>query len=137
MAIKIGILCSQEGLELAVLIAAVDKQRLPAEIKIVIADRESEALKLAREVGLHGVFVPRAAFHANRNGFERRLVELLREAEVEVVVLSGFQRELGPVFLETYGGHIYGHDLSPEELVPVLEKQLREELFTLTSVSGS
>lgn len=130
---KIGILCSQEGLELAVLIAAVDNHKIPADIKIVIADRDSEALKLAREIGLPGVFIPRSAFHANRSGFERRLVEVLHEAEVEIVVLAGYDRELGPVFIEAYGDNCFGWKLSPEELVPGLEKRLREELFTLTA----
>ena len=131
MSLKIGVLCSENGLELAVLISAVDSKRLPAEINLVIADRNSDALKLAREVGLLGVFIPRTAFHANRDGFERRLVELLQEAEVEYVILAGYNREIGPVLSEAYEGRILGHNLCPGELVPELEKKLRGKLFTL------
>ena len=131
MPLNIGILCSENGLELAVLIAAVDNKRLPAEIKIVIADRNSGALKLAREVGLPGVFIPRTAFHANRDAFEGRLVEIFQEAEVEYIILAGYAREVGPVLSEAYEERILGQDLCPEELVPELEKKLRGKLFSL------
>ena len=128
---KLGILCTSEGLELAALIAAAESGRLAGEIKIVIADRDSEALALAREAGLYGVFVPRAPFHANRDGFERRLAEVFFQAGAEAVVLAGYQRELGDVLLTEFSGRVYGQGLGPEELTADLEKRLRADRLSL------
>ncbi|MDR2946515.1 MAG: hypothetical protein LBV79_07220 [Candidatus Adiutrix sp.] len=128
---NLGILCSDEGLELAALIGAVENGRLPAASKMVVADRDGASLALAREAGLYGAFIPRAAFHANRDGYERRLVEILRGAEVEAVALAGFDREPGPVLCEAFPGRLYGQGLGPAELVDELEKRLRRDLFTI------
>jgi folate-dependent phosphoribosylglycinamide formyltransferase PurN len=127
MPLNLGLLCSNEGLELAAIIEAVQKGRLSVSIQIVIADRHSEALTLARSAGFYGVFVPRAPFHANRDGFERRLVEVLAQAEVQLVVLAGYEREPGPVLAEAFP--LFGLGLGPEELVSRLAE--KTGLFTL------
>ncbi len=97
------------------------------------ADRDSSALGLAREAGLYGAFLPRSAFHANRDGYERRLVEILRASEAEAVALAGFDREPGPVLTEAFPGRVYGRGLGPVELVAELEKRLRRDVLTLVS----
>lgn len=133
MPVKIGVLCSSEGEDLAILLRAVADGRLPAEIKVVIADRDSDALYLAREAGFYGVFIPRQAFHANRDGYERRLTEILSQAEAEALVLAGFDREVGPVLSEAWSGRLFGQGLEPGRLVPELEKWLRSRLFQVVS----
>lgn len=133
MSTDIGVLCSGEGLEMAALMEAVEDGRLPADIKIVITDRDSPALNMARAAGLNAAFIPRSAFHANRDGFERRLVELLNQAGAEALVLAGFFREVGPVLTEAFPGRIFGQDLPPDELVADLGPKLRSRLFSLVT----
>jgi phosphoribosylglycinamide formyltransferase-1 len=128
---NVGLLCSNQGLELAAVISALTSGRLSASVRIVIADRHQSVLNLARSAGLYGVFIPRAPFHANRDGFERRLVELLTQAEVRLVVLAGYERELGPVLNEAFPGRLFGHGLGPEELVSGLAERVGR--FTLVS----
>ncbi|MDR0881106.1 MAG: hypothetical protein LBP55_00975 [Candidatus Adiutrix sp.] len=122
MTLDIGVLSSADGAEVAALIAAVEAGRLSARIKIVIADRDSPALGLARAAGLYGLFLPRAAFHANQDGFERRLVELLAEAGAETLVLAGFTRPVGPVLAQSFPGRIYGWGQTAAELVAGLTR---------------
>jgi len=131
MSINIGVISAGEGFDLSPLIEAAESGRLPAEIKVVIADRDSAGLLQARSAGLYGAFIPRAAFHANRDGYERRLVEIMREVEAEAVVLAGFDRELGQVLTGAFPGRVYGRGLGPVELVSDLEKRLRGDLFTV------
>lgn len=133
MTTAIGVLCSGEGLEMAALIEAVEAGRLPAEIRLVITDRDSPALSMARAVGLNAAFIPRSAFHANRDGFERRLVELMAQAGAEVLVLAGFIREVGPVLAEAFPNKIFGRNLGPDALVDELERKFRSSLFSLVS----
>ena len=135
MSINIGIISSEENYNLLPLIEAAESGRLPAEIKVVVADRDSSTLLQARSAGLYGAFIPRSAFHANRDGYERRLLEIMREVDVEAVVLAGFDRELGSVLAEAFPGRVYGRGLGPEELVSELEKRLRGDLFKVIGSS--
>ncbi|MDR2725806.1 MAG: hypothetical protein LBC90_07100 [Candidatus Adiutrix sp.] len=128
---NLGLLCSNECPELAAVIEAVAAGRLPADIRIVISDRQSAALSQARSAGFYGVFIPRAPFHDNRDGFERRLVEVLDQAEVRLVVLAGYERETGPVLAGAFPGRIFGQGLGPEELVGRLAENIRAGLLTL------
>ncbi len=129
MPIRLGVLCSDESPELAALIRAVAGGRVSAEIGLVIADRDRDPLFLAREAGLYGVFIPRSAFHANRDGYERRLVEMMRQAGVEAVVLAGFGREIGPVLRDAFPDRIWGPFSKADQLAADLEKKLRGALF--------
>ncbi|KXS56030.1 MAG: hypothetical protein AMR96_04905 [Candidatus Adiutrix intracellularis] len=131
MALNIGILCSGDGPELATVIFAVESGRLPADIKVVIADRDSAALTVARSSGLYSAFIPRSAYHTNRDGFERRLVTIFEEAKVEVAVLVGYERELGPVLTTAFPNRLFGSGLMGEQLVTNLAQRLRGELLTL------
>ena len=133
---NLGLLCSNEGLELAAVLDAVSAGRLPASIRIVIADRHSAALTLARSAGIYGVFIPRAPYHANRDGFERRLVEVLTQAEVQLVVLAGYEREPGPVLAEAFPGRLFGLGLGPEELAGRLAEKVQANLFNLADPPG-
>jgi phosphoribosylglycinamide formyltransferase-1 len=69
----------------------------------MVADSHyADAISVAREFGVYATFVPRTAYHANREGFEKRLLEVLQPLNVDLVVLAGFQRLLSPVFLSAY-----------------------------------
>ena len=126
MGMGIGILCSGQGLELAAVIEAVQGGRLAAEIRLVLCDTQnSEVLNLARSVGIYATFVPRGAYHANLEGYERRLIDMLRETGAELVVMAGFARELGGTLEAAYPGRVIGRGLEPSELVRELEKILR------------
>lgn len=126
MPIKIGILSSGEGLELAALIGATINGQLPAEIKIVITDRDSSALALAREAGLYGCFLPRSIFHENQSGFEHRLTELLKEAGAEAIILANFLREPGPTLEAAFPGKIIDlQGLQMEDIPEFVARKLR------------
>ena len=133
---NLGLLCSNEGLEIAAVVEAAAAGRLPAEIRIVIADRYSSALAPARSAGFYGVFIPRSPYHANRNGYERRLVEVLNQAEVQLVVLAGYERDPGPVLAEAFPDRLFGLGLGPEELVVRLAEKIRAGLFNLVDGPG-
>ncbi|MDR1109111.1 MAG: phosphoribosylglycinamide formyltransferase [Deltaproteobacteria bacterium] len=98
------VLCSGRGSNLAALLDAHEAGRLGgAEPVAVVCDgHHAGALNVARERGVYATFVPRTAYHANREGFERRLLEVLAPFRVDLVVLAGFLRILGPTFLSAF-----------------------------------
>jgi phosphoribosylglycinamide formyltransferase-1 len=64
------------------------------------------AINIGREWGLYAVVVPRTAYHANRDGYEKRLLEVMAPHEIEIVVLAGYMRIVGPILLNAFPNRI-------------------------------
>lgn len=103
---RLGILCSGRGSNLASIIEATDRGDIKAEIAVVLADRaEAYALVRARANGIPAAAVIRKEY-ADRDTFERALLDVLHAHGVTLVVLAGFMRMLSPVFIHDYAGRI-------------------------------
>ena len=73
---------------------------------MVIADKaDAYALERAREKGIPAIAVVRRDY-AERDAFERALLEQLYAHGVTLVVLAGFMRILSPLFVHAYTGRI-------------------------------
>lgn len=104
--IRTGILVSGGGSNLQSLIDASQAPDYPAEIVTVIANREEAyGLERARKHGISAHFIDHKAY-PDRESFERRLIEVLEEADCEIVCLAGFMRILTPVFIEHWQGRL-------------------------------
>ncbi|HMA94938.1 MAG TPA: phosphoribosylglycinamide formyltransferase [Polyangiaceae bacterium] len=97
--LKIGILVSGSGTNLQAILDAVGEHSLDAEIRLVISNVPNVlALERARLAGVPHKVISHRDF-ANRELFDQALVDELRQADVEWVVLAGFMRVLTPTFL--------------------------------------
>lgn len=101
---KIAVLCSGRGSNFLNLLMDHEKGSIPnAEFVAMLTDnKDAGALNVAREFEVPTLVVPRSAYHANRDGFERRLLEVLEPYSPELIVLAGFRRVLGNVFLDAF-----------------------------------
>ncbi len=105
-ALKLGILVSGRGSNLAAIVAAIESGRLPAEVRVVVSDNPSApALGLAAARGLPAVAVERRSF-PDKEAFERRIAAELKRHRVELVVLAGFMRLLGRTFIGEFADRI-------------------------------
>ena len=102
---KLGVLCSGRGTDLQSIIDAIAAGQVPAEIAIVLTDKEAYALERARKAGIEAVCVDRKHFDG-REPFEKALIEKLEAAGVTLVVLAGFMRILTPYFVGHFAGRI-------------------------------
>jgi phosphoribosylglycinamide formyltransferase-1 len=102
---KLGVLCSGRGTDLQSIIDAIAAGQVPAEIAIVLTDKEAYALERARKAGIEAVCVDRKQFDG-REPFEKALIEKLEAAGVTLVVLAGFMRILTPYFVGHFAGRI-------------------------------
>ncbi len=104
--LRLGILASGGGSNLQSIIDACAGGAISAEIALVLTNNpEAGALERARKAGVPSLCIDHRGF-ASREEFDRRMVEALREAEVELVCLAGFMRLISPAFLEAFPGGV-------------------------------
>jgi phosphoribosylglycinamide formyltransferase-1 len=94
MRIKIGFLASGSGSSARAIIAACEAGDLAAEPVLMVSNNKSApALEFAREHGVPGLCVPT---QPDPDAADARLAETLAAHGVELVVMSGYLRRLGP-----------------------------------------
>ncbi|MEW6608143.1 MAG: phosphoribosylglycinamide formyltransferase [bacterium] len=103
--LKIGILASGRGSNLQAIIDAVELGNLSADIAIVISDnKDAYALIRAQKYGIKTLFLDPKGFR--REDYDRKVVEVLQEENIELVVLAGFMRIITPYFVNAYKNRI-------------------------------
>ncbi len=106
--LKIGVLGSGKGSNFKAIDEAIREGRVNAETRIVISDVETAGiLDFARGCGVRAEFVAPGRFRTKLEPeAERRIVDLLVEAEVELVALAGYMRMIKAPLLEAFPGRI-------------------------------
>jgi phosphoribosylglycinamide formyltransferase-1 len=98
--LKLGVLISGRGSNMAALIEATQEPGFPAEIVLVISNRaDAGGLETARAAGIATAVIDHKA-HAGREPFEAAMDAALDAAGVEIVCLAGFMRLLTAGFVE-------------------------------------
>ena len=96
--LKVGILISGRGSNMAALIDAARAPDYPAEIAVVVSNVASAAgLKTAQEAGVPTAVVPHKEF-PDRESFDRVVSAELEKHGVRLVALAGFMRIQSPWF---------------------------------------
>ena len=89
------------------LIEAAQAADFPAEIVLVAANLpEAGGLERARQAGIATASVDHRPFGKDREAFERKLDEVLRVNQIELVALAGFMRVLTPWFVTRWQGRL-------------------------------
>ena len=104
--VRVAILVSGRGSNMAALIEAARADDYPARIVLVLSNEPGAGgLEIARASGVETATVAHRV-HADRDAFERALDARLRQAEAEIVCLAGFMRVLTPPFVERWLGRL-------------------------------
>jgi phosphoribosylaminoimidazolecarboxamide formyltransferase / IMP cyclohydrolase len=128
---RIAVGVSGAGTNLRALVAAARRGELGGDVALVFADRDCPALAWAAEEGIETALIPglgaaRAAAHARGAGVaraqdgptetdpteadgteaDRTLADTLRAESIDVVVLAGYMRLVGPTTLATFASRI-------------------------------
>lgn len=120
---KLGVLISGRGSNMASIAAACAAPDFPAEVALVVADTPAAGgLPKAVSMGLATTVVVPGDF-ADREAFEDALATTLAEHGVECVCLAGFMRMLTGGFLERFPGKVLNIHPSLLPAFPGLEVQ--------------
>lgn len=96
--LKVGILISGRGSNMAALIRAARTADYPAEIACVVSNMANAAgLKAAQDAGIATSVIPHKDF-PDRETFDRAVSADLEKHGVELVALAGFMRIMSPWF---------------------------------------
>jgi phosphoribosylglycinamide formyltransferase 1 len=133
---RIAVLISGRGSNLQSIIDAVAERRLLATIAVVISNRASApGLERAREAGVEALHLdPRQ--HADRDAYDRAIVDVLQARDVGLVCLAGFMRLVGAPLLDAFPNRILNIHPSLLPAFPGLEAQ-RQALEHGVRITGA
>jgi phosphoribosylglycinamide formyltransferase-1 len=104
--LKVGILISGRGSNMAALIRATEAADYPAEIVCVVSNvADAPGLELARKAGVATAVIAHRDY-PDRETFDRAVSAELEKREVGLVALAGFMRILSPRFAEHWTGRL-------------------------------
>ena len=100
--LRVGVLASGRGSNLQAIMEACERGEIQAEVVVVVSDiAGAQALNRAQEKDIPAVHVDPSAYH-NREEYELRITENLKEHRVDLVCLAGYMRLVGKVLLENF-----------------------------------
>src|SRR2546423_5253786 len=102
--LPIGILGSGKGSNCRAILERIRSGDLAAETRLVVSDvLDAPILDMAREFGVANAYLPPGRFRTRLEPeIEEQLVQMLRDAGVELVVLAGFMRVLHEPMLKAF-----------------------------------
>lgn len=99
---QIAVLASGQGTNLEAILEAVERGEIAGRVVLVISDRaEAPALDRAVRHRVNALFFNPGEY-AGREEFDRALIDELKKAQVDLVVLAGYMRLLTPQFINAY-----------------------------------
>lgn len=103
---KLGILVSGRGSNMSAIIDACEKGKLLASVELVISNnKDSLALELAREKDIQTAHLS-SNTHPDPGSLDAAITDALLDQKVDLVVLAGFMKKIGPKMLAAYKGKI-------------------------------
>jgi len=137
MKLRVGVLVSGRGSNLQAIIDAGAAGILDAEVAVVISDKpDAPALRRIEEANpeIPGVVIERRAY-STAEVFDSAIADALEEHGVELAVLAGFMRVLGPGFVRRFRGRVINIHPSLLPSFPGLNAQ-RQALLHGVKISG-
>ena len=102
----IALLASHEGSLMQAVIDACESRRLDAEVLLVMSNNsDSGALVRAKRHGIEALHMSRLT-HGDESALDLAMARALRHPQVDLVVLAGYMRRIGPLTLRELPGRI-------------------------------
>jgi phosphoribosylglycinamide formyltransferase 1 len=103
---NIAVFASGSGSNFGAILEAVQCGELEAKVQLLVCDQPSAyAIQRAEEAGV-STFVFRAKDYSSKGEYEQEICALLTEKNIDLVVLAGYMRLIGPTLLSEFEGKI-------------------------------
>ena len=99
--IRLGVLGSTRGTDLEAILSAIKNKRLSAEVSVVVSNRENAyILARAKNHNVPSFFISHK--DTSREEFDKNVTTILKQYNVELVLLIGFMRILSAEFCQAW-----------------------------------
>ncbi|MDR1126348.1 MAG: phosphoribosylglycinamide formyltransferase [Deltaproteobacteria bacterium] len=106
MTLKLAVLASGRGSNLATFIKRARQGRLEADIVLVLSNNPAApALELARQAGI-ATWSDDHRVYGSREDFDRNMLEAIARVGADTVALAGYMRILSAPFIQAFPGRI-------------------------------
>lgn len=103
---NIAVFASGSGTNLQAIIDNIAAGTLKANLALVVSDkRKAFALERARKAGIKTLFADPKKFETKED-YEKYIIGYLKDENVELIVLAGFMRIVGPALIKKYKNRI-------------------------------
>jgi phosphoribosylglycinamide formyltransferase 1 len=103
---NIAVLISGRGSNMQSIVQACKRGYINANVSIVLSNRaEAPGLDFARSENIETVVLPHKAFPV-REDYDRQVVDILHQKQVDLICLAGFMRLLSSVFVSAFPNRI-------------------------------
>jgi len=103
---NIAVFASGRGTNFSAIIRAVKKGKFKANLSLLVCDNpQAAAIGRARRAGIKVALVKREDFTVKED-FEAKIISQLEENKIDLIILAGFMRLLGPALVSRYKGRI-------------------------------
>lgn len=102
--VNLGFLASGNGSSARAIVAAIEAGDLNARARLMVSNKkDAPALAFAAQAGIPALCIPT---RSDADAADARLVEAMQAHGVELIVLSGYLRQLGPRTLAAYRNRV-------------------------------
>ncbi|MDF2722160.1 MAG: purN [Paenibacillus sp.] len=103
---RIAVFASGSGTNFQAIVDAVKAGKLNVEVALLVCDRpNAEVVSRAAAEGVE-TFAFRPKQYASKSEYEAEIVRLLRQKQVDLIVLAGYMRIISETLLEPYAGRM-------------------------------
>ena len=111
MLLKLAILISGRGSNMAAILRAIKKQKIPITPTVVISSKSTaKGLGIARKLGAKTEIVESKGFQGNRWEYDQKILHVLNKhgmtSKNSLICLAGFMRILSPEFIKKFKNRI-------------------------------
>lgn len=103
--LQVAVLVSGKGSNLEAVINACQKKQIQAKVCVVISNKkEALALQKAKKAAIPAEYIPDPK--SSKEEFEQKLINCIKQHQVELVVLAGFMKIISPFFIKQFPNKI-------------------------------
>lgn len=103
---KLGFLASHNGSNMQAILDGCRSGAIAAEPSLLICNnRNAQAIERARAFSMP-VAILNGKTHPDSKALDQAMLDALRDASIDLVVLAGFMKKIGPMVLSTYHNRI-------------------------------
>ncbi len=103
---NIAVFASGRGTNFQAIINAVKKGLIKADLSLLVCDNQGAfAIERAKKAGIKYVLIKKEEF-AVKKDFENEIIRCLEENKIDLIVLAGYMRMLGPELVSRYKNRI-------------------------------